>query len=147
MPIGFFGPEVVCGDATLLLPEATPYDFGVLTSSMHNAWMRVVCGRIKSDYRYSASIVYNNYPWPNVDDVQRAAITAAGQAVLDARTPLLASGETLATLYDQRAMPTSLASAHKKLDALVDKAYRKKGAFKTERDRVVFLFEQYAKLI
>lgn len=147
VPIGFFGPEVVCGDATLLLPDATPYDFGVLTSSMHNAWMRVVCGRIKSDYRYSASIVYNNYPWPNVDDAQRAAIEASGQAVLDARAPLLAAGESLASLYDQQAMPGPLMKAHRDLDKLVDKAYRKKDAFKTERDRVVFLFERYAQLL
>lgn len=146
VPIGFFGPEVVCGDATLMLPNATPYDFGILTSSMHNAWMRVVCGRIKSDYRYSASIVYNNYPWPNVDDAQRADIDAAGQAVLDARAPLLAAGETLASLYDPRAMPSSLMASHVRLDKLVDKAYRKKDAFKTERDRVVFLFERYSLL-
>jgi len=85
IPIGFMTPETFCSDLVFIIPNATLYHFGILSSTMHNAWMRAVCGRLKSDYRYSAGIVYNNFPWPEPTDKQQAAIEAAAQAVLDAR--------------------------------------------------------------
>ena len=110
---------------------------------MHNAWMRTVCGRLKSDYRYSAGIVYNNFPWPEPTDKQRAAIEAAAQAVLDTRAQFPTS--TLADLYDPRAMPPELTKAHAALDRAVDAAYGKR-SFATEAERVAFLFDRYQQL-
>lgn len=107
-------------------------------------WMRSVCGRLKSDYRYSAGIVYNNFPWPQVvTDKQRQSIEEAAQAVLDARAKYPAA--SLADLYDPRTMPTELVKAHHKLDAAVDAAYSKK-KFLGDSDRVAFLFELYQQL-
>src|SRR5690606_7508529 len=97
---------------------AEPYHFGVLTSSMHMSWVRSVCGRLKSDYRYSAGIVYNNFPWPDPTDVQRESISTAAQSVLDARAAH--PGSTLADLYDPLTMPLDLLKAHQKLDRAVD---------------------------
>jgi hypothetical protein len=141
LPIGFGTPEVLVGDACLLTDTATLYHFGVLTSAMHMAWVRSVCGRLKSDYRYSAGIVYNNFPWP--DDKARQAIETAAQAVLDARTQF--PGASLADLYDPLTMPPALLRAHQKLDAAVDKAYGKSG-FKSDAERVAFLFARYRAL-
>ena len=107
---------------------------------MHNAWMRTVCGRLKSDYRYSAGIVYNNFPWPEPSDTQRKTIETAAQAVLDARAQFPSS--TLADLYDPLAMPPELVRAHQTLDRAVDAAYGKK-SFASEAERVAFLFERY----
>ena len=108
------------------------------------AWMRSVCGRLKSDYRYSAGIVYNNFPWPeNVTDKQRQSIEEAAQAVLDARAKY--PGSSLADLYDPLSMPPELVKAHHKLDAAVDAAYSKK-KFSGDSDRVAFLFELYQQL-
>jgi hypothetical protein len=110
---------------------------------MHNAWMRKVCGRLKSDYRYSAGIVYNNFPWPeNPTEKQKQAIEAAAQGVLDARTQFPES--SLADLYDPLTMPPVLLKAHQQLDKTVDAAYGKTN-FKTEAERVAFLFELYQK--
>ncbi|MBQ9367597.1 MAG: class I SAM-dependent DNA methyltransferase, partial [Victivallales bacterium] len=103
IPIGFIDASVICGDANLMIPSATLYHFGVLTSSVHNAWMRAVAGRLKSDYRYSAQIVYNNFPWPEANDAQKARIEATAQAILDARAKFPKA--TLADLYDELAMP------------------------------------------
>ncbi|MDP1693318.1 MAG: class I SAM-dependent DNA methyltransferase [Burkholderiaceae bacterium] len=145
VPIGFLQPSVFCSDLVFMLPNATLYHFGILTSTMHNAWVRTTCGRLKSDYRYSAAIVYNNFPWPDaLSDAQKAAIEAAAQAVLDVRARF--PGSTLADLYDPLAMPPALLEAHHKLDAAVDAAYAtdaKKRAFKTDAERVAFLFERY----
>ena len=109
----------------------------------HMAWVRSVCGRIKSDYRYSVGIVYNNFPWPEPSDKQREANEAAAQGILDARARFPAS--SLADLYDPLAMPPELARAHHKLDAAVDAAYGKTD-FKTEAERVAFLFNLHNKL-
>jgi hypothetical protein len=98
IPIGFLPHEVIASDATIIVPNATLYDFGIMTSTVHNAWMRVVCGRLKSDYRYSVNIVYNNFPWPNPTDAQKAKIDQTAQAILDARAKYPDS--TLADLYD-----------------------------------------------
>jgi hypothetical protein len=143
VPIGFMPPEVIASNLCLIVPNATRYHFGILSSTMHNAWMRYVAGRLKSDYRYSAGIVYNNFPWPeNFTDTQREKIEAAAQAVLDARAQF--PDATLADLYDPLTMPPALVKAHQKLDAAVDAAYGKKN-FKNDAERVAFLFELYRK--
>ena len=109
------------------------------------AWMRSVCGRLKSDYRYSAGIVYNNFPWPEtVTDKQKQTIEAAAQAVLDARSKFPDS--SFADLYNPLTMPPELVKAHHKLDAAVDAAYSKR-KFSGDSDRVAFLFERYQQLV
>ena len=123
------------------LPNATLLHSGVLQSSMHMAWMRTVCGRLKSDYSYSNTIVYNNYPWPeDPSDQQREAIEAAARAVLDARGQF--PGATLADLYDPLTMPPLLLRAHQALDRAVDAAYGRRD-FASEAERVAFLFDLY----
>jgi hypothetical protein len=143
VPVGFLPAEVIASNLVLTIPNATPYHFGMLNSTMHNAWLRAVCGRLKSDYRYSASIVYNNYPWPEPNERQRAAIEATAQAILDARAAQPQS--TLADLYDPLTMPAELRRAHAANDRAVDAAYGYKGD-KTDAARVAFLFELYGKL-
>ena len=119
---------------------------------MHNVWMRYVCGRLKSDYRYSAGIVYNNFPWPDLSSKKspaqtgrvKAAIETAAQAVLDARAAF--PGSSLADLYDPLTMPPVLVKAHQKLDVAVDKAYEHSGgkkSYKNDAERVAYLFELY----
>jgi type I restriction-modification system DNA methylase subunit len=143
VPIGFMSPKIIASNLVLTIPDATLYHFGIISSLMHNAWMRNVCGRLKSDYRYSAGIVYNNFPWPeNPAEKQKQAIETAAQAVLDARTQF--PGSTLADLYDPLTMPQVLLKAHQTLDRAVDAAYGKTN-FKTEAERVAFLFELYQK--
>ncbi|MEQ1683447.1 MAG: DNA methyltransferase [Burkholderiaceae bacterium] len=141
IPIGYLPADVICSNTNYLVAQPSLYVFGVLTSLMHMAWTGVVCGRLKSDYRYSASIVYNNFPWPeSTSDKQRDAIESAAQVILDTR--LLFPGSTLADLYDPLAMPPALLKAHQKLDAAVDAAYGRKN-FKSDAERVAFLFELY----
>ena len=136
-------PDVIASNLCLIIPHADGYHLGILTSTMHNAWMRTVCGRLKNDYRYSAGIVYNNFPWPeNPSEKQKQAIETAAQAVLDARAQFPES--TLADLYDPLTMPPVLLKAHQQLDKAVDAAYGKTN-FKTEAQRVAFLFELYQK--
>ena len=134
-----------------MLPNATLYEFAILTSTMHNAWMRYTCGRLKSDFRYSNTIVYNNFPWPELATKQasraKTAIEIAAQAVLDARA-VHQQGEnpaSLAILYNPTTMPANLTEAHRALDKAVDSVYGFKGK-KTDEDRVTFLFGLYAKL-
>lgn len=143
LPMGFVGPEVLCSDAVFLIPNATLYHFGVLTSSVHNAWMRAVCGRLKSDYRYSKDIVYNNFPWPEADEALRAAVEEKAQAILDARAQF--PGASLADLYDPLAMPPALRKAHTALDRLLLKAYALP-ADTPEPDIVRTLLARYAAL-
>ncbi|MBK1641668.1 SAM-dependent methyltransferase [Chromatium okenii] len=141
IPLGFIDSKTLVSDAVLLISDATLYHFGVLTSAMHMAWMRTVCGRLKSDYRYSASIVYNNFPWPEkITDKQRNKIEQAAQAVLDAR-----ANASLAALYDPLTMPVELVKAHRQLDRAVDAAYSKQ-KFSGDAERVAFLFERYQQL-
>ncbi len=142
VPIGFMSKDVIAGDSNLIIPNATLYEFGVITSSMHMTWMRYVCGRIKSDYRYSNSIVYNNFPWPETTDKQREDIEVAAQAILDTRA--LFPDLCLADLYDPDLMPPGLVKAHAKLDRLVEKVYGK--SFESDAKRVAFLFERYKQL-
>lgn len=141
LPIGFFGTGTVPSDATSVIPDATAYHFGVLESQFHNAWMRTVAGRLKSDYRYSGGIVYNNFIWPDPTPEQRAAIESCAQGVLNAREAH--SGATLADLYDPDKMPTDLLSAHKELDAAVEAAYDVD--FNGDEEKIVaHLFKLYA---
>jgi len=141
IPIGYMQPETICSNLVKIIPDATLFDFGILTSTMHMAWMRAVCGRLESRYRYSAGIVYNNFPWPSPTAPQRTAIEQAAQAVLDARA--LFPTSTLADLYDPLTTPPELTAAHRKLDRAVDVAYGKPSGFPTEAERVAFLFKLY----
>ncbi len=144
VPIGYMTSEVICGNANFMLPDVTLYHFGMLCSTMHNAWMRAVCGRLEISYRYSNTIVYNNYPWPtSPTDKQRSAIEAAAQAVLDARAQF--AGSSLADLYDLLTMPPALVKAHRQLDRCIDVAYGYKGEV-GDAPRVAFLFGLYQTL-
>ncbi|MCK9374969.1 MAG: N-6 DNA methylase [Syntrophobacterales bacterium] len=145
IPLGFMEPNTIVSDLVFIIPHGTIFHFGVLSSAMHMAWVRSVCGRLKSDYRYSAGIVYNNFPWPqNPTDRQKQAIEAAAQAVLDARAQYPDS--SLAALYDPLTMPPELVQAHRKLDAAVDAAYGRR-KFSGDRDRLAFLFELYQQIL
>ena len=127
------------------IPNGTLFHFGVLTSLMHMAWVKTTCGRLKSDYRYSKDIVYNNYPWPeNPTDKQKEQIYKAAQKVLDARSEF--PNSSLADLYDPLTMPPNLVKAHNELDKAVDLAYRPQ-PFTSDAKRMEFLFELYEKYI
>jgi hypothetical protein len=143
IPIGYVKPPTMASSLVKVMSSASLLHFGILTSTLHNAWVRAVCGRLESRYRYSAAIVYNNFPWPTPTDKQRAAIEAAAQVVLDARAAH--PGASLADLYDPLTMPPDLMKAHQKLDAAVDAAYGYKGAA-TDAARVAFLFALYQEL-
>ena len=140
IPMGFMPKQVIANNLVFTVSGARLYDFGVLSSLMHMAWVRAVCGRLESRYRYSAGIVYNNFPWPTPTDAQRKAIEQAAQAVLDARAEY--RDATLADLYDPLTMPPELTKAHKALDKAVDAAYGKT-KFAGEAERVAFLFQRY----
>ena len=128
----------------MLLPEATLYHFGVMSSNVHNAWIRTVCGRIKSDFRYSVNIVYNNFPWPTPTDAQKAKIEQTAQAILDARA--LYPDSSLADLYDETAMPPELRKAHQQNDKAVMQAYGFSVRDMTESKCVAELMKMYRKL-
>lgn len=145
IPIDFVSPEIVCGDSNLLLPNASLYDFGVLISNVHNSWIHTVCGRIKSDYRYSVNIVYNNFPWPNPTPEQKAKIEQTAQAILDARA--LYPDCSLADLYDEVAMPPELRKAHQANDRAVMQAYGFDVKTMTESTCVAELMKMYQKLV
>ncbi len=141
VPIAFMPPQTLASNLVLVVPNATLYHFGVLTSFMHMAWMRTVCGRLKSDFRYSAGIVYNNFPWPkSPHQEQQKDIEKAAKAVLAARKAFPQS--TLADLYDPLSMPLALQKAHQQLDRAVDVAYGYKGS-KDDASRVAFMFKLY----
>lgn len=144
IPLSYFEPSYVPNNSCVFMEDATLYHFGVLSSEMHMAWVRQVCGRLESRYRYSAKLVYNNYPWPvSTTDKLRAAVEAAAQAVLDARAKYTTS--TLAQLYDPLGMPAPLLKAHQQLDRAVDRCYRPE-PFDSDRQRVEYLFALYEKL-
>ena len=140
LPIGFIQKDVISSNANFIIPGATVYHFGILTSVMHMAWMRYVCGRLKSDYRYSRDLVYNNFPWPKGTEEQKSAIKKAAQLVLETR--LHFPGASLRELYDPDTMPKELLQAHEHLDQRAERCYRKE-KFTSDAERVAFLLEQY----
>jgi hypothetical protein len=143
IPIAFLSPNIVASNQLYVLPNATLFHFGILTSLMHMSWVKYICGRLKSDYRYSASIVYNNYPFPErPSDKQIKAIEEKAQAVLNVRASF--PNRSLAALYDPLTTSKELIKAHNELDKAVDLAYRPQ-AFTTEANRMEFLFELYEK--
>ena len=143
IPIGFLKPNVLCSNAVRIMPNAALYHFGILTSSVHMAWMRYVGGRLEMRYRYSKDIVYNNFPWADATDVQKAAIEKLAQTVLDARAKFPDS--SLADLYDPLTMPPELLKAHQALDRAVMKLYKFKQDM-SEPAIVAALMEMYQKL-
>lgn len=144
VPVGFLTPDIFCSNAVRLIPNATLYHFGILTSNVHMAWMRVVCGRLKSDYRYSKEIVYNNFPWPIPTEEQRTKIGQTAQAILDARA--LYPDSSLADLYDEVTMPTELRRAHQDNDRAVMQAYGFPVRDFNESDCVAALMKRYQEL-
>ena len=136
--------NVIPTDSATIVENAEIYDFGILTSNVHMAWMRVVAGRLKSDYRYSKDIVYNNFPWPNPTEVQKAKIEATAQGILDARA--LYPGSSLADLYDELTMPPELRKAHQNNDKAVMEAYGFDWRKMSESDCVAELMKLYQQL-
>jgi hypothetical protein len=158
IPMAFLPPEVIASNKLLLIPDANLFHFGVLSSAIHMAWVRIVTGRLKSDIQYSVKLVYNNFPWPDrLTDERRTAVEAAAQRILDLRAELgnECSGSlrftsdmdavSLATLYDADGMPRLLRRAHADLDRAVEKCYRAE-PFHSDRERVEHLFSLYEKL-
>lgn len=143
VPIGFMTSDTIVTDSVHIIPNATLYHFGVLTSRVHMAWMRTVCGRLKSDYRYSKDIVYNNFPWPTPTEAQRQRIESAAQAILDARA--MYPDSSLADLYDTVTMPPELRKAHRQNDMTVASAYGF-APETSEEDIVARLFIMYAEM-
>ena len=145
IPVGYFTKDTICGDANMLIPDASLYLFGVITSNVHMAWVRTVCGRIKSDYRYSKDIVYNNFPWPTPTEAQKAKIEKTAQGILEARAKYPDS--SLADLYDEVLMPPELRKAHQANDRAVMEAYGFWGKLNTESECVAQLMKMYQKLV
>ena len=144
IPLGFLGEETISTNLNLIIPDATLFHFGILTSNVHMAWMRAVCGRLKSDYRYSKDVVYNNFPWPTPTDAQKAKIEQTAQAILDARA--LYPDASLADLYDETTMPPELRKAHQQNDKAVMVAYGFWGKLNSEPACVAELMRMYQKL-
>ena len=141
VPMGFLSKDIITSDSALIIPNATLYEFGVLTSIMHMTWMKYVCGRLKSDYRYSNKIVYNNYPWPqNPTDKQKEKVQELARKVLAVRTKY--PDCSLAVLYNPETMPADLTKTHNELDKAVDACYGKK-SFASDAERMEFLFNLY----
>lgn len=144
IPIDYLSKDIIPGDKLFCMQESTIYHFGILTSNVHMAWMRAVCGRLKSDYSYSNTIVYNNFPWPTPTEAQKAKIEQTAQAILDARA--LYPGSSLAVLYDEVTMPPELRKAHQANDKAVMQAYGFSIKDFTESDCVAELFKLYKSL-
>ena len=145
IPIGFMNKEVICSDLVMMVPNSNLYHFGVLTSNVHMAWMRAVCGRLGNGYRYSVGMVYNNFPWPNPTKEQKEKIEKTAQLILDARKKY--QDASLSDLYDVVAMPPELRKAHYLNDMAVWEAYGKKWSIKSESDCVAYLMKMYQELI
>lgn len=144
VPIGYLDESVIPGDKLFIISEATLYDFGILTSNVHMAWMRAVAGRLKSDYSYSNTIVYNNFPWPTPTPAQKERIEKTAQAILDARA--LYPESSLADLYDELTMPVELRKAHRANDKAVMEAYGFWGKLNSEAACVAELMKLYKAL-
>lgn len=145
VPMGYMDDSVLCSNKVRLMPNATLFHFGIMTSNVHMAWMRVVCGRLKSDYDYSIKIVYNNFPWPTPTEEQKAKIEETAQAILDARA--LYPDASLADLYDETTMPPELRKAHQQNDKAVMHAYGFDIKTTTETSCVAELMRMYQTLI
>ncbi len=145
-PIGWLEPPAIPSDATILMDDASVYEFAVLTSRMHMAWLHNIGGRLESRYRYSIGLVYNTFPWPDATPAQQMAIESRAQAVLDARALPKNATSSLADLYDPDTMPAELRKAHRDLDLAVDKLYRTR-PFGSDRERVEHLFPLYEALV
>ena len=145
IPIGFMQPEIIAADSCSIAPNSSLYHFGVLTSNVHNAWMRTVAGRLEMRYRYSGSVVYNNFPWPKPTTEQKMKIEETAQAILAARA--LYPDCTLADLYDEVSMPPELRKAHQANDKAVMQAYGFWGKINTESACVAELMKLYQKLV
>lgn len=145
IPFGFIEKEMILTDAAMCIPDATVYDFGILESNVHMAWVRAVCGRIKSDYHYSKDVVYNNFPWPTPTDAQKAKIEQTAQAILDARA--LYPDSSLADLYDELTMSPELRKAHQNNDRAVMQAYGFSVKAMTESTCVAELMKMYQTMI
>ncbi len=144
IPMAYVTPDVICSNSIQFIPSASTWHFGILNSAMHMSWVKLVAGRLKSDFRYSNTLVYNNYPWPqNPTDAQRLNVERCAQAVLDTRAEFTDS--TLATLYDPALMPPSLVRAHQQLDKAVERCYRPE-SFPNDRIRVEYLLTLYEQL-
>lgn len=144
IPIGFMDKSIIASNKLLIVPDATLYHLGVLTSNVHMAWTRTVCGRLKSDYQYSGATVYNNFPWPTPTDAQKARIEQTAQAILAARAKY--PDCSLAVLYDERTMPAELRTAHQQNDKAVMQAYGFWGKLNTETECVAELMKMYQQL-
>ena len=144
IPLGFMSPDIICGDSNMMVPDATLYHFGVLESSVHMAWMRAVCGRLEMRYRYSKDVVYNNFPWPEVNAEQQEKIAQTAQGILDARA--LYPDSSLADLYDPVTMPPELRKAHRENDRAVMAAYGFAPDM-AEPDIVARLFDLYSQIL
>ncbi len=144
IPIGFMDKSIIASNKLLIVPDATLYHFGVLTSNVHMAWTRTVCGRLKSDYQYSGATVYNNFPWPTPVEAQKARIEQTAQAILTARAKY--PDCSLAVLYDERTMPAELRTAHQQNDKAVMQAYGFWGKLNTETECVAELMKMYQEL-
>lgn len=144
IPMAFLDESFIISDAVYMVPNGTLYDFGILESRMHMTWMRTVCGRLKSDYRYSRDLCYNTFPWPKVSDNQRELIANLASNILMIRESY--PDMTLAELYDPDKMPDDLRKAHCELDAAVEKLYRRK-PFANDEERLAHLFKRYEKLV
>ncbi|NLT10719.1 MAG: class I SAM-dependent DNA methyltransferase [Ruminococcus sp.] len=143
IPIGYMTPETIASSKLYLIPDASIYMFGVMMSNVHMAWMRVVCGRLKSDYSYSPA-VYNNFPWPNPTETQKEKIEQTAQSILDARA--LYPSSSLADLYDELTMPPELRTAHQRNDRAVMEAYGFWGKLNSESECVAELMKMYQAL-
>lgn len=144
VPMGFLSPDILCSNLVKIVPNATLYHFGVLTSNVHMAWMRAVCGRLETRYRYSKDIVYNNFPWPTPTEEQKAKIEQTAQEILDARA--LYPDSSLADLYDELTMPVELRRAHQHNDKAVMQAYGFWGKLNSESECVAELMKMYQEL-
>ena len=144
IPIGFMSPDIIASNKLLIIPEADLYHMGILTSNVHMAWMRTVCGRMKSDYSYSGATVYNTFPWPTPTEAQKVKIEQTAQAILDARA--LYPDCSLADLYDEATMPPELRKAHQQNDRAVMEAYGMPVKGTTEAACVAELMKRYQEL-
>lgn len=144
IPIGYVSKDIICGDANMLVADSHYYTFGILTSNVHMSWMRAVCGRLEMRYRYSATLVYNNFPWPSPTEDQKAAIEKTAQGILEARA--MYPDSSLADLYDELTMPPELRKAHVENDKAVMKAYGFDIKSMSEADCVAELMKMYQKL-